>query len=266
MRPRQHLERDGVGLAYLDYGGDGPAVLLLHGLAGQAGEWAETADWLSKRARVLALDARGHGGSERRPRDLTWRAHVADVAFVVERLNVGSVVLIGQSLGGQTALQTAAERPDLVRGLVLADAGPAEGTDAAVAEVERALASWPVPFASRRAAIDFFGPGSLAAEAWADGLEERGGGWWPSFDLEVITRTLREATAQAYWEQWEAIRCPTLVVRAGHGILSPAEAKEMGERLAQARIVELADAEHDLHLDRPDDWRRELSAFLDELE
>lgn len=57
------LERDGVRLAGLDFGGTGTRVLLLHGLAAHAGEWAETAGWLTTRCRVLALDARGHGGT-----------------------------------------------------------------------------------------------------------------------------------------------------------------------------------------------------------
>jgi pimeloyl-ACP methyl ester carboxylesterase len=62
---------------------------------------------------------------------------------------------------------------------------------------------------------------SLTAEAWAGGLEQRDGGWWPRFDVDVMTRTLREAVSRSYWAQWERIACPTLVVRAGAGSLSP---------------------------------------------
>jgi pimeloyl-ACP methyl ester carboxylesterase len=91
------FERDGVLLAGIDFGGDGRPALLLHGLAGYAGEWAETAGWLSERARVVALDARGHGSSERFPADVSRAAHVADAAFVVERLGLGGVVVVGHS-------------------------------------------------------------------------------------------------------------------------------------------------------------------------
>ena len=165
------LERDGEQLACRDFGGRGPPVLLLHGLAGHAGEWAETASWLTERFRVLAPDARGHGRSERVPLDVSRAAHVADVVFVVERLQLGPVVLVGQSLGGHAALLAAAERPDLVRGLFVAEASPAGGDEGEVASVGKALASWPVPFPSREAAAEFFGGPSLRAEAWADGLE-----------------------------------------------------------------------------------------------
>jgi pimeloyl-ACP methyl ester carboxylesterase len=118
------LERGGVRLAGLDFGGAGPAALMLHGLAGHVGEWSETAAWLTGLRRVVAFDARGHGRSSRRPTDVSSDAHVDDAIFVVERLDLAPVVVIGQSLGGRTALLVAARRPDLVAGLVVAEASP----------------------------------------------------------------------------------------------------------------------------------------------
>lgn len=265
------LERAGLRLAGLDYGGEGPPVLLLHGLAGHAGEWAETAAWLAQRCRVVALDARGHGRSERSPTDVSRAAHVADAAFAVERLELDPVVAVGQSLGGQTALLLAAERPDLVRALVIADASPAgardtEEIEATVARVSSWLRGWPVPFASREAAIEFFGGPSLTATAWADGLEHREGGWWPRFDVEVMARTLGEAASRSYWDAWERIECPALVVRAETGVIPAADAQAMADRGRHVRLTELADAAHDLHLDRPAEWRAAVSEFLGSLE
>ncbi len=57
MVRKPRFQRDGVLLAGIDFGGNGPPVLLLHGLAGHASEWTQTASWLCERARVLALDA-----------------------------------------------------------------------------------------------------------------------------------------------------------------------------------------------------------------
>lgn len=55
--------RKGVRLACADYGGTGPPVVLLYGLCGHAGEWAETASWLSVSHRVVIPEQRGHGRS-----------------------------------------------------------------------------------------------------------------------------------------------------------------------------------------------------------
>ena len=161
------------------------------------------------------------------PADVSRAAHVADVVFVVERLELAPVALIGQSLGGNTAMLVAAERPDLVAALVLAEAGPAEDRGAPAA-VEEAL---------RR---------------WQD----------PPFDVDLQMRTLREAVGRSYWDEWERIECPALIVRASNGTLSSEEAAQMVERRPGAKLVEIADAGHDVHLDRPAEWRRALTEFL----
>ena len=258
-----HFERDGVSLACVDFGGEGPPVLILPGLGGHAGEWSETAGWLTERARVLALDARGQGHSERHPEDVSPEAHVADTAHVIDQLGIAPAILIGHSLGGQRALMLAGEQPDLVRALVVVDSGPARGDDETVDAVADYFDAWPKPFPSRDAAIAHFGGPSLLAEMWANGLEERDGGLWPRWDVEVMTRTIRKAFGRDYWGQWEAISCPTLAVRAE---VPKSEFEEMAERLTSVQIVELDGAKHDLHLDRPRDWNRAVIQFLESLD
>lgn len=247
-------------------------MLLLHGLAGHAEEWAQTASWLTARSRVIAMDLRGHGRSGRVPQDVSRDAHVADAAFVVEQLGLRPVVVVGQSLGGLTALSLAARRPDLTRALVLLDARPAGGrddADAAATDMGERLGQWPVPFTSRAEALQFFEDRfgtPLAAEAWANGLEQRTHGWWPRFEVEVMVRTLREAVAEPSWEEWERISCPALIVRPENGIVDPDLAGEMVERLPSATLIEVPNAAHDVHLDKPDAWREALSSFLDSLD
>jgi pimeloyl-ACP methyl ester carboxylesterase len=261
------LNRDGVRIACLDFGGDGPPALLLHGLAGHAGEWSETAEWLTHSHRVLALDQRGHGRSERRPDDVSAQARIADVAFAIEQLDLAPVVLIGQSLGGHLAMLIAARHPELVRALIVVEASPAgAGADGAARlanEVGESLARWPVPFASEAAAVEFFGGPSVSADAWTDGLERRDDGLWPAFEIEVMTRMLRQAVEQDRWQDWRSIACPTLVVRGATGTLAAADAEAMGEREG-VHVVEIAQAGHDVHLEAPARWRQAVSAFLQE--
>jgi pimeloyl-ACP methyl ester carboxylesterase len=131
---------------------------------------------LTERSRVVALDARGHGRSERRPVDVSRAAHAADAVFVVERLNLAPTVVVGHSLGGQVAMLVAAERPNLVCGLVVVDGSPdcgegAEVIEDNVADLGRALRGWPVPFPSREAALAFFG-GPLSGASRVAGLAQ----------------------------------------------------------------------------------------------
>ena len=79
-----------------------------------------------------------------------------------------------------------------------------------------------------------------------------------------MARTLREANRRSYWQEWDRIRCPVLVVRGANGTIPPADAQAMIARLPHARHVELAGASHDLHLDQPAAWREAVSRFLEQ--
>ncbi|WP_424217095.1 alpha/beta fold hydrolase (plasmid) [Streptomyces sp. BI20] len=103
--------RDGTHLSRRDRGGPGRPVVLPHELAGHAGEWDLVAERLAARHRVVAVDQRGHGASERRPEDRSRAAYVADVLAVLDSLDLREPVLVGQSMGGNAALSTAAAHP-----------------------------------------------------------------------------------------------------------------------------------------------------------
>lgn len=253
--------RDDARLACLDYGGSGPSVLLLHGLAGYAHEWDETASSLSARHRVVAPDQRGHGRSERSPVDVSPEAFVADVETWVEALGLTPTVLVGQSLGGQTAFLVAAKRPELVRGLVVVEATP-EADPGAPAQARAWLESWPVPFASRREAAAFFGGQGARPDAWAAGLEQRPDGLWPSFDPKVLVAALAEGSGRDYWQEWAQITCPVLVVRGRRGWMPEDETRRMVESHPSARLAGIEDAGHDLHLEQSQRWHTVLSQFL----
>jgi pimeloyl-ACP methyl ester carboxylesterase len=255
------LSREGVELACLDYGGAGPPVILLHGLAGNALEWAATAEGLLGDHRVLALDGRGHGRSTRHPPSVTPDDAVADVVTLIEVARLAPVALVGQSLGGLTALLVAGRRPDLVRALVVAEASPAATAPADVEDVRLWLESWPLPFASVEEAEAFFGGSADSARAWASGLERRGDGWWPRFDATVVTEMLTATVGVDYWPEWNRIAAPTLVVRGSHGDLRAADANEMVARIRHGELVEL-DAGHDVHLDALEGWRKAVKGFL----
>ncbi|MGW6418871.1 alpha/beta fold hydrolase [Streptomyces sp. NPDC055055] len=263
------VTRDGVRLSCRDWGGAGPDVLLLHGLAGHVGEWDATARLLRDAGhRVVALDQRGHGASERRPEDASRAAYVADVVAVVRELGLVKPLLVGQSLGGHTALLTAAAHPGLVRALVLVEAGPGGAGADLPAAIGDWLRGWPLPFPTREAAVTYLGGGKRpVGEGWADGLEERDGGLRPRFDPDVMVRSLDELCSRAFWDEWTAIACPVLVV-LGHGgeggqggVIGGEEYAEMVRLRPGLHGASLPGTGHDLHLERPEALHRLIVGF-----
>ncbi|MDI9886021.1 MULTISPECIES: alpha/beta fold hydrolase [Streptomyces] len=249
-----------------------PGVLLLHGLMGRASHWAPTARWLSERHRAVALDQRGHGRSER-PADgvFTREAYVADAAAAVERLGLAPAILVGHSMGALTAWQLAAERPDLVRALVICDMRASALGAASQREWEDWFRSWPVPFATLADVRKWFGeddpwverPSPSRGEFFAEVMAERADGWRPVFSRRQMLRSRATWVHDAHWDSLAQVTCPTLVVRGLDGELGRAEAQEMVRVLARGQYAEVADAGHLVHYDQPEAWRAVVEPFLE---
>lgn len=108
-----------VPVRIVDYGGNGPAAVLVHGLGGSAENWAAVGPRLSDHARVVALDLAGFGKTPPGARGATVEANADLVLSVVDHLDLGPVTLVGNSMGGLISILAATSRPDRVQGLVL---------------------------------------------------------------------------------------------------------------------------------------------------
>ncbi|MYT76357.1 Pimeloyl-ACP methyl ester carboxylesterase [Streptomyces sp. MnatMP-M77] len=252
-----------VRLSCTDHGGEGPPLLLLHGLAGHAGEWDALAARFASTHRVIAFDARGSGASTRRPGDVTRAAHVRDVLAVAHRFGLAGedTVLVGQSMGGLTALLTAAAHPEVCRALVLIEAGPSGPSPRLPEQIGDWLDSWPVPFPDTETAEAFFG-GGPGGRAWAAGLVAGPGGLHPRVDRDVMVATVQENAQRHYWDEWDEVRCPVLVLRGENGAMKPVEADRMRARRPGTRIGVIPDAGHDAHLDNTAAVYGEMAAFF----
>ena len=98
-----------------------PPILLLHGILGSGRTWNWLVPALTERYRVLRLDFRGHGESDRAPDEYTVDGYVSDAVAALEQAAGQPCVVIGHSLGGATAAAIAQRRPDLLTGAVLED-------------------------------------------------------------------------------------------------------------------------------------------------
>jgi len=159
------VERDGLRIAALDWGGEGPPLLLLHPNGFCAGFFDPLARRLTDTFRPIGVDLRGHGGSDAPPdlaTGLAFAAMAGDVAAVLDRLGVGEpgsrIVGLGESLGGGVLTLVDRLRPGLFRRLMLCEAiafdagalgtrepgsGPGDGGNYMATIARKRRAVWP---------------------------------------------------------------------------------------------------------------------------
>ncbi len=111
-------DASGVQIHYEVAGESGPALLLVHGLGGNAGQWRDVAASLAPSCRVVLMDLRGHGQSDKPASGYSIRAFSDDMAAVCRAAGVERCVAVGASVAGAAVVQFAADHPDLARGIV----------------------------------------------------------------------------------------------------------------------------------------------------
>ncbi|MFD0375852.1 alpha/beta fold hydrolase [Streptomyces sp. NPDC127112] len=244
----------GRRLSYLDSGGPGQLLLALHGHFAEARTFTPLARQLAPDWRVVALDQRGHGYSDRPP-DFSRDGYVEDAAAVLHHLGSGPAVVLGHSLGGVNAYHLAFRRPRLVRALVIEDIG---------AEVDGDLSfclTWPHRTPTRAALLEALGG---SAPHLTDAVREYGDGWGLAFHPEDMAASQRALNGD-HWQAWLGSDCPALLVRGSRsGVLPAGHARAMAAGRPGTRLVELP-AGHTVHATDPGGFAAAVRAFLDGL-
>jgi pimeloyl-ACP methyl ester carboxylesterase len=248
-----------------------PAVVLLHGITGHARSWDDEARTLATRHRVLALDQRGHGDSDRAlDGDYTVTTMAGDLAAFVDALGLPRVSLVGLSMGGRVAIAFAGQSPGRVDRLMVVDIGP-EIAPAGRLRVGSLMAKTPERFDDLEAAVAWARASNprytdaMLRHRIAHGTRPLDGGLVWKYDRAIrdAVRSGRWSDPVDLWPLWSAITCPTLIVRGAESdVLAPETAKRMLATNPHARLVEVEGAGHTVPGDQPAAFRRLLTDFL----
>jgi pimeloyl-ACP methyl ester carboxylesterase len=117
----QYAEVNGINL-YYEIHGNGQPLILLHGGLGSGEMFGPMLPLLAERHQVIAVDLQGHGRTADIDRPIDVRLMAGDIAALIDHLKLTEADVVGYSLGGGVALQTAAKYPAKVRRLVLVSA------------------------------------------------------------------------------------------------------------------------------------------------
>jgi pimeloyl-ACP methyl ester carboxylesterase len=246
-------------ISYLQWGAaNNPEVLVcVHGLTRCARDFDNLARALSDRYRVVCPDVAGRGDSDwlADPALYAIAQYVADMVTLVARLDVEQVHWVGTSMGGLIGMALAAQKDTPVAKLVLNEAGPVVGK-AALERFATYVGVWP-PLPSLQAVEQVvravsapFGPHTDAEWRFLTEVVARknaDGSYRFHYDpkiAEPFRNNMPEGDMEL-WPLWDAVRCPTLVIRGAQSdLLSRATTEQMTQRGPKAKVVELQGIGH----------------------
>jgi len=270
----QFVEANGLRLHYLDYGGDGPWLVCIHGFTGNAHNFDVLAPHLVARYHVLAIDVRGRGDSAWGPAKEYLPLHYAnDLSAILEALGIAKPTLIGTSMGGIISMMFAGGWPERVARLVLNDIGP-ETDPVGSARIAAYVGEAPEEFGDLGQVTAYFRRiyprmANLAEEdlrewaKWSVKPGPKGGLVWKMDPL--IRRPPRGGAAQQRFDLWvpfARISCPILVVRGAESdVLAPLTARQMRTTHTDVTVAEIPGVGHAPSLIEPESLAA-LKTFL----
>jgi pimeloyl-ACP methyl ester carboxylesterase len=255
---------NGIEINYCE-SGEGFPLLLIHGFTGSLRNWALQVPVLSRNFRMVSLDLRGHGHSEKptRPDDYPLELMAEDAYGLLPHLGIDQCYLIGHSMGGMVAQYFVLTHSEAVRALVLVDTA-ADTPDGIRREEQARLVE-----IARDEGMEAVFEEQLRSNPLADRLRNQ-----PQL-LEVWRRQFLLTSREAYvyvaramakcrpsLDKLHAIQVPTLIICGENDESFVGPSRRMHERIAGSELVILAGAGHTPQIEKAPDFNRVLIGFL----
>ena len=251
----------GLQVYYEQHGSAGDPVLLIHGLGSSVEDWEPQVNALRASFRVTAYDVRGHGRTAKPNEKYSMRQFAMDAAQLITQLGSGPTHVVGLSMGGMIAFQLAADRPELVKSLVIVNSGP-----------EMILRTWKEKFAiaQRRLIVRMMG-----MRKWGEVLSTRllplpeHGALratfverWARNDKKAYLRALDALVGWSVSARLPGITCPVLVVSADQDYTPVAWKQEYTSKMPHASLKVIPHSRHMMPVERPEQFHDVLIPFL----
>jgi 3-oxoadipate enol-lactonase len=254
------MSQIGAVALYYETTGAGDAVVLIHGLGSHVGDWKPQVEALSDTFRVITVDLRGHGRSDKPSGPYSIPDFSADVAALMRSLDAGPAHVVGLSLGGAVAFQLAVDAPALVRSLVIINSGPSFVVNR---QIRFALFLRLLMLKT----VGLQGLGRMIAKrlfpkAEQEPLRRAFLDHFVTNDRRAYRASTRALVGWTVADKLQGMTCPVLVM-SGDRDYTPVSAKEdYVQKLPKARLAVIADAGHACTLEQPDAVNRVLRTFL----
>jgi len=266
QKPRQTTVVDGISVAYTDSGGTGQIIICLHAIGHGARDFQDLTRRLSPDYRVIALDFPGQGNSGQDTQPASGSRYTALLEGFMNNLRIHSAVLLGNSIGGATAVRYAYMHPERVQALILCDSGGLQPSSVS----GRVFAG---------AFVQFFAAGRRGASWYKWAFEKY-------YRRVLITKPAQEQrdrivrsayeTAPVLEQAWNSfsrpeenlkpflpqIKCPVLLAWAREDFVIPLKGTQSSFGLFPNHELKVFEGGHAAFLEDPNRFEQSLRAFL----
>ena len=258
---------NGQGIYFEDSGGNGPAIVFLHGFLMDQSLFDAQVEKLVSRYRCIRWDARGFGQTQWDGKPFNLYDSVSDCLGLMDHLNVGSAILAGMSQGGYCALRAALVAPKRVKALVLMSTRSGVDEEPLKAAYRGMRDAWkkkgPIPLL-----IEGFATGILGPKQ-APGMETHWNQWlprWNQISGDAIFHTMNNLLDRdEISHRLTEITCPALVTHGTEdNAIPPSLGEALSKALANCKGFILAPGAHAVNLTHSEIINPPLVKFLDE--
>jgi len=265
-----YTDANGIRIHYHRTGGDKPPLVLLHGITDNGLCWGRLARVLEADYDVVMVDARGHGLSDKPESGYTSDDYAADIAGLIESLDLGPAIVMGHSLGAVTAATVAAGHPHRVTGAVLEDPPWYDESDPQTMMSPEQVAEW---MAGWRA--DLIAQQQLSEDEIIAAGREQSPRWradefpaWAQAKLQVSPDVLSLNQMRTWRELTPRFQRPVLLItgdREQGAIVTPGLAAKILAANARVEHVHIPNVGHNIHRQEFDAYVNAVRAFLAEI-
>jgi pimeloyl-ACP methyl ester carboxylesterase len=241
--------------------GEGQPLLFIHGLGSSLRDWEDQVPVFSKNYKVITLDLRGHGQTDKPKGPYSIAMFADDVAELIKSLKIGLVHVVGISLGGAIGFHLALDHPDITKSLTVVNMS---------ASVPIKTFKEKQMFFLRVVIVKMMGMrkmGEVLAKRLfikpdQEELRERMATRWAENDKKAYLNSLKTIKNWSVKERLHEIKCPTLVVAADEDYTPLDDKKEYTALIPNAKLVVIEDARHAVSVEKPEEFNTIVMDFL----
>lgn len=249
------VELPGKTVVHYLEAGQGPVLVLVHGLGGSSEVWRDSIRYLARRYRVVALDLPGYGKSDRPRADYSIEYHAAALNDFLDALGAGKVVLVGNSMGGWISAITALNHPEKISHLILVDSAGLRRDNSSPINLNPAMKE-----EERALLLALFADKSFVTEKMVNDQ------WEYRKDIRsTVQATLESLKTKLPFldDRLKNIEVPTLIIWGRDDTLTPLNyAERFAQGIPGSKLVVIDNTGHLPEVEKPAAFYRAVKGFV----